>query len=130
QHVSQVARQPAVRAALEPVQRAIAASGRIIMAGRDIGTAILPHADLKLYLDVSVEERARRRVAQRAIDPRSAAAEAVMDDLRQRDAVDSHRAVGPLRVPPDASIVRSDGRTLEQTVRTVVRLVRAAERAA
>ncbi|HXR27099.1 MAG TPA: (d)CMP kinase, partial [Candidatus Baltobacteraceae bacterium] len=129
-HVSGVARHPAVRAALVPVQRALAAPGRILMAGRDIGTAILPDADLKLYLDVTVEERARRRVAQRALDPRSPAAEAVLADLRERDAIDSHRAVGPLRVPPDAVVVRSDGRTLDQTVRAVVSRVRAAERAA
>jgi cytidylate kinase len=118
-----------VRAALQPVQRAIAAPGRIIMAGRDIGTAILPDADLKLYLDVSVEERAERRIAQRALDPRSPAADAVLADLRQRDALDSQRAVGPLRVPADAVIVRSDGRTFDHTVRSVVARVRAAERA-
>ncbi len=129
-HVSQVAQHPAVRAALQPVQRAIAAPGRIIMAGRDIGTAILPDADLKLYLDVSVEERARRRVAQRALDPRSHAADAVLADLRWRDALDSQRAVGPLRVPAEAVIVRSDGRTFDHTVRSVVARVRAAERAA
>lgn len=128
-HVSQVAQHPAVRAALQPVQRAIAAPGRIIMAGRDIGTAILPDADLKLYLDVSVEERAERRIAQRALDPRSPAADAVLADLRQRDALDSQRAVGPLRVPADAVIVRSDGRTFDHTVRSVVARVRAAERA-
>ena len=127
-HVSQVAQHPAVRAALQPVQRAIAAPGHIIMAGRDIGTAILPDADLKLYLDVSVEERARRRIAQRALDPRSPAADAVLADLRQRDTLDSQRAVGPLRVPADAVIVRSDGRAFDQTVRGVVARVRAAER--
>ena len=128
-HVSQVAQYPAVRAALQPVQRAIAASGRIIMAGRDIGTAILPDADLKLYLDVSVEERASRRIAQRALDPRGASAVAVLADLRRRDALDSQRAVGPLRVPAGAVIVRSDGRSFDQTVRSVVARVRAAERA-
>ena len=70
--VSQVARQERVRSALLPVQRELAADGRIIMAGRDIGTVVLPDADLKLYLEVSVAERARRRAAERGIAPDSA----------------------------------------------------------
>ena len=65
QHVSEVARTPEVRAAFLPVQRALAADGGIIVAGRDIGTVVLPHADLKIFLDASVEERARRRSEER-----------------------------------------------------------------
>ncbi len=126
-HVSQVARQPAVRAALQPRQRAIAAGGRIIMAGRDIGTVILPDADLKIYLDVSVEERARRRARQRRVAPGSSAFEAILAEMRARDALDRDRAVAPLRVPQGATIIRSDGRRFGQTVAAVVSAVRAAE---
>ena len=66
--VSRVSRHPQVRARLLPVQHALAAGGRIVMAGRDIGTVVLPNADLKIYLDVSVEERARRRALERGVE--------------------------------------------------------------
>lgn len=127
--VSEVARRPAVRAALLERQREIAAGGRIIMAGRDIGTVVLPDADLKLYLDASVEERARRRAAERGIAPGSPQGEAILADLRRRDAIDSGRAVAPLRIAPDAVVLRTDGRRFEETVEEVVAAIRAAEAA-
>jgi cytidylate kinase len=125
--VSAVSRHPRVRAALLEIQRGIAAAGRIIVAGRDIGTVVLPDAELKLYLDVSVEERARRRVSERDLAPGSDAAQAILADLRRRDALDSTRAVAPLRVPDDAVIVRSDGREVDETISEVVRIIRAHE---
>jgi cytidylate kinase len=125
--VSAVSRQPRVRAALLATQRRMAAGGRIIVAGRDIGTVVLPDAELKLYLEVSVDERARRRAAERDLAPGSAAATAILEDLRRRDQLDSSRAVAPLRVPDDAVVVRSDGRTFEETVGEVVRIIRAHE---
>ena len=97
---------PEVRAALVPRQRALAEGGGIIMAGRDIGTAILPDADLKLYLDASPEERARRRAEERGLDPTGPEAAAILDDLRRRDDTDSHRAVAPLRAAEDAHHIR------------------------
>jgi len=126
-HVSVVARQPEVRAALLPRQREIAAAGRIIMAGRDIGTVVLPDADLKLWLEVSVEERARRRAAERGVAAESPAAQAILADLRHRDEIDATRAIAPLRVPPDAVVIHSDGRRLEETVAAMVAAVRARE---
>jgi cytidylate kinase len=125
--VSAVSRQPRVRAELLQVQREMAAAGHIIVAGRDIGTVVLPDAELKLYLDVSVEERARRRATDRDLAPGSKEADAILDDLRRRDHLDSSRAVAPLRIPDDAVIVRSDGRTFEETVSEVVRIIRAHE---
>ena len=125
--VSAVSRQPEVRAALLETQRDMAASGRIIVAGRDIGTVVLPDAELKLYLDVSVEERARRRAAERDLAPTSEPATAILEDLRRRDHLDSSRAVAPLRVPEDAVIVRSEGQSFEATVAEVVRIIRAHE---
>ena len=122
--VSAVARQPALRAALLQPQRDLAAGGRIIVAGRDIGTVVLPDAELKLYLEVSLEERARRRAADRALAPESAEARAILEDLRRRDDLDSSRDVAPLRIPEDAVIVRSDGRELDATVADVARIVR------
>jgi cytidylate kinase len=122
--VSAVSRQPGVRAALLQVQREMASGGRIIVAGRDIGTVVLPDAELKLYLEVSVEERARRRATERDLPAGSDEATATLDDLRRRDHLDSSRPVAPLRIPDDAVIVRSDGRTFEETVSEVVRTIR------
>jgi cytidylate kinase len=125
--VSQVARQEQVRSALLPVQRELAAGGRIIMAGRDIGTVVLPDADLKLYLEVSVAERARRRAAERGIEPGSPEGQKLEADLQRRDTVDSTREVAPLRVPPGAVFVGGDGHSLGDTVREIVTAVRARE---
>ncbi len=125
--VSRVSQHPGVRAAFLPVQRALAVGGRIIMAGRDIGTVVLPNADLKLYIDVSLDERAARRAADRGLPPASEQARDLLADLRRRDGLDSTRDVAPLRVPPDALIIRSEGNTLAQTVASVVRAIRARE---
>jgi cytidylate kinase len=126
-HVSAVARQARVRAALLATQRDLAAGGKIVVAGRDIGTVVLPDAELKLYLDVSVEERARRRATERDLDPDSAEAATILADLRRRDHVDSSRDVAPLRIPTDAVVVRSDGRRFDETVAAVVDIIRARE---
>ncbi|HUG47242.1 MAG TPA: (d)CMP kinase [Candidatus Limnocylindria bacterium] len=125
--VSHVSRHAEVRAALLPVQRALAGAGRLIMAGRDIGTVVLPDADLKLYLHVSLEERARRRAGERGASADAAALARIEAELRHRDGVDSTRAVAPLRVPPGALVIETDGNTLEQTVEAVVGAVRRAE---
>jgi cytidylate kinase len=98
------------------------------MAGRDIGTVVLPDADLKLYLDVSVEERARRRAEERGLAGDARAVSEIEDELRRRDGVDSTRETAPLRVPERATLVRTEGNTLAQTVDRVVEIVRAAER--
>lgn len=126
--VSRVSQHAEVRAALLPVQRGLAREGQLIMAGRDIGTVVLPDADLKLYLDVSVEERSRRRAAERGLAGNAGALAQIEDDLRRRDEVDSTRATSPLRVPPGATVIDTSANTLEQTVAQVVALVHAAER--
>ena len=122
--VSLVARQPEVRAALLPVQRDLATGGRIIVVGRDIGSVVLPDADLKLYLDVSVRERARRRAADRGLPPDGPEARGLEADLVRRDTIDSTRAAAPLRVPVGAVLIRTDGNNLEDTIAIVVDLVR------
>jgi cytidylate kinase len=127
--VSRVSQHAPVRAALLKVQRELAAPGQMIMAGRDIGTVVLPDADLKLYLDVSVEERARRRAEERGLAVDARAVTEIEDDLRRRDGIDSSRKTAPLRIPDGATIVRTEGNSLEQTVAHVVEIVRDAERA-
>jgi cytidylate kinase len=130
--VSTVSSIPEVRAALVGRQRSIAAGGGIVMAGRDIGTVILPDADLKIYLDASVEERARRRAGERH-GPAGAPAEDVADvlaALRRRDQLDSTRVVAPLRPADDALVLHTDGNELEETIDLVVAAIRDAERRA
>jgi cytidylate kinase len=97
------------------------------MAGRDIGTVVLPDADLKIFLDASVEERARRRAEERGLDPDSAEGRFILAQLRRRDDLDSTRAVAPLRPAEDAIHVVTDGNRFEQTVDAVVAAIRAAE---
>jgi cytidylate kinase len=118
---------PELREALLARQRALALSGRIVMAGRDIGTVVLPDADLKLFLDASVEERASRRALERGVEPDSRQGAAILAELRRRDDLDSHRAVAPLRAADDAIVIRTDGNTFEMTVSLVVNQIRRAE---
>ncbi len=123
--VSAIAGIPEVRDALVDRQRSIAAPGAILMAGRDIGTVILPSADVKIYLDASVEERARRRAEERGLDVASDEFAALLGSLRLRDAQDASRPVAPLRRADDAVVLHTDGNSLEQTVAQVVETIRA-----
>jgi cytidylate kinase len=124
--VSEVSRVAELRAALLQRQRAIATGGRIVVAGRDIGTVVLPRAGLKIFLDASAEERARRRAEERALDPDGPEARAVLAELRRRDDLDRNRPVAPLRPAPDAVHIVTDGNTFEQTVAAVVAAIRRA----
>jgi len=123
--VSAVSRVGPLRAALLERQRAIVAAGRIIMAGRDIGTVVLPDADLKLFLDASVEERAARRIEERGLAPGDPAADEILAQLRRRDDLDSSRAIAPLRIAPDAVVIHTDGNPFEATVDLVVAAIEA-----
>jgi len=123
--VSLVSRVPAVRKALVRLQRRLAQRGPTVMAGRDIGTAVLPHADLKVYLDASREERARRRRQQVALKGPGPSLESVLADLERRDVIDSSRSVSPLRPAEDAVIINTDGLSLEEVVERVLSLVEA-----
>ena len=126
--VSAVSRHARVRARLLPVQHALASAGRIVMAGRDIGTVVLPDADLKIYLDVSVKERARRRASERGLADDPQALAQIEDELRKRDRVDSTREAAPLRIPDGATVINTEGNTLEQTVAQVADSIRRRER--
>jgi len=128
--VSAVSRVPELRAALLDRQRALAAEpGGIIMAGRDIGTVVLPDADLKIFLDASVEERARRRTEEREIATDSPEARWILAQLRRRDELDRNRSVAPLRPADYAVHIVTDGNRFGDTVRAVVGEIRRAETA-
>jgi cytidylate kinase len=125
--VSAISAVPELRAALLERQQALAATGGIVMAGRDIGTVVLPHADLKVFLDASVEERARRRAEERGLDPDSPEADAILVALRERDRLDSTRPIAPLHPAADARIIATDGNRFEDTVDAVVGAILDAE---
>ena len=125
--VSAISAIPELRTALLERQRRLVDGGGIIMAGRDIGTVVLPDADLKIFLEASVVERARRRTEQRGLDPDGPEAIAILDALRRRDELDSTRAVAPLRAATDARIISTDGNRFEDTVDAVVNAILDAE---
>jgi cytidylate kinase len=116
EHVSAVSRVAGVREALVRRQREIAKAGRIVMAGRDIGTVVLKDAPLKLYLDASLEERARRRHADFVRVGHESSEEAVLEDLRRRDQRDSGRDISPMKPADDAIVIDTDGMTEEEVV--------------
>lgn len=103
--VSPVSAYPGVRTALTAQQRRIGLTGQVVMVGRDIGTVVMPDADLKIYLDASVEERARRRYQEIRDRGEPAEYECVLRDIRRRDKIDSERETAPLRAASDAIII-------------------------
>lgn len=122
-HVSRISAMPEVRALINIQQRTIAARGGVIMAGRDIGTVVLPDADLKLYLDASSEARARRRYQQSVAEGTPADLEAIAAAMRARDTYDSTRRTAPLQQAPDAVYIDTDGLTIEQVVARIRQIV-------
>jgi cytidylate kinase len=123
---ARVARVPGVRAALVAQQQAMGEGGGVVMEGRDIGTVVFPDADVKIYLDASAEERARRRVHDTAHSgPRDMAQ--VATEMAARDESDRTRSVAPLAVAQDAHVIDTTGLTIEAVVGRVLTVIRARE---
>jgi CMP/dCMP kinase len=123
-NVSQVSAYPGVRQALSAQQRRIGQRGRVVMVGRDIGTVILPESDLKIYLDASVDERARRRFEELRQRGEPADLEAITRALHKRDRFDTNRRISPLRAAPDAVIIHSDNMSFDQVVEKILHIIR------
>lgn len=113
-NVSQVAAYPGVRKALTAQQRRIGMRGGVVLVGRDTGTVVLPEAVLKIYLDASVEERAKRRFQEAANRDEKITFQGVLDSMRARDEIDSHRDVAPLCAAEDALIIDSDEKNAQE----------------
>ena len=124
QAASRVAVIPAVRRAMVGKQRAMGARTSVVMEGRDIGSVVFPHADLKVFLDARPEERVRRRYAEDAGKGAAVTAEAVAAQIRERDARDSTRAEAPLVQAPDAVYLDSTPLTVDQVEEAILKLVR------
>jgi cytidylate kinase len=118
-----VARQPKVREVLVAEQRKLGAGGAIVMEGRDIGTVVFPQADVKIYLDASPDERARRRAA----DPAHSAGASPVSDvgtaLAERDQLDRTRTASPLYAAPDAFVIDTTGRSIAEVVDAVMMVI-------
>lgn len=121
--VSEVAGHPGVREALVAQQRRLAKQGAVVMVGRDITTVVLPDADLKIYLDASLKERARRRYEELLERGREVSLRQVEAEIAHRDDLDMHREAGALRQAEDAVRVFTDGNTVEETLEEIMGIV-------
>lgn len=114
---------PAVRAYLFDTQKKIAKENNVIMDGRDIGTVVLPDADVKIFLTASAEERANRRYKELAEKPDCPSYEDILKDIIQRDHQDMNRETAPLRQAEDAVLVDTTKLDLEQSAQEIVRII-------
>lgn len=124
ENVSIVAAYPGVRRALSQQQRRIGQRGEIVMVGRDIGTVVLPNAHLKIYLDATAEERARRRYDEIVARGGKPNYDEILKRVIERDRIDSTRDVAPLRAAHDAIILNSNELTADQVFEQVLALVK------
>ena len=122
-NVSPVSAYPDVRRALTRQQRTIGRRGDVVMVGRDIGTVVLPEADLKIYLDASAEERARRRCTEKLERGEDADYREVLEATRRRDQIDSTRSTAPLKAADDAIILATDDLDIDGVVEAIMEMI-------
>lgn len=122
-NVSIVSAYPAVRREMTRQQRRIAESGNVVMVGRDIGTVVLPEADLKIYLVASAEARARRRWQDYQDNGQTSTYEEILTSMRERDRIDSERDVAPLRPAEDAVVIDTTHEDAYAVFEEVIRLM-------
>jgi len=127
-NVSLVSSYTGVREALLGTQRRIGERGKVVMVGRDIGTVILPNADLKIYLEASLQERARRRYLEVQGRGEGISYEEILQEMRHRDELDTGRDMAPLRVAPDAIVIDTEGASIEEILAEIEKLVEGGER--
>lgn len=121
--VSLVSKVAGVRSVMVREQQEMAQRGRVVMVGRDIGTVVLPQAELKVYLMASAEERARRRYLELVSQGENVDYDVILAELKRRDEIDSQRAVSPLKPAVDAKIIDTEGLSPEQVVQEICRLM-------
>lgn len=113
-----------VRRTLVELQRKIAGSNNVIMDGRDIGTVVLPDAEIKIFLTASAEDRAMRRYLELKEKGTETSYQDVLEDMQKRDYQDSHRAESPLKAADDATIIDTSGQTLGESVQLIVDFIK------
>lgn len=122
-NVSQVSAYEGVRAAMTAQQKIIGAKGSIVMVGRDIGTVVLPDADLKIFLEASVKERAKRRHAEVISRQGTETFQEILNSMKRRDEIDSKRSLAPLKPAADAHIIKTDGKKKDEVVQEILNLI-------
>jgi cytidylate kinase len=122
-NVSIVSSYPEVRTALGEQQRRIGLQGEVVMVGRDIGTVILPEADIKIYLDASIEERADRRYQELRQRGEEINFDSILAKLRERDLIDSTREIAPLKPADDAIVIDTDQLSIQQVFAKIIEIV-------
>jgi len=122
--VSIISAYPSVRKKLVEIQRSMAKEGGVVIEGRDIGTVVLPEADLKVFMKASPEERARRRVMELKSKGFKADFEKILEEIEKRDEMDSNRNHSPLKVPEDAFIIDTTNLTIEEQVNLILEEVK------
>ena len=123
--VARVSKIKGVRVAMVSLQRAFAESGKIVMAGRDIGTVVLPNAPLKIFITASAKVRAQRRYLELTDSGQSPEFQQVLNNLLDRDKLDTERATSPLRPDKDAHILNTDDIQLDEVVDQIISLAEA-----
>ncbi len=120
---SNVSKHPVVRAFLLSLQRSLAEKGNVLMDGRDIGTVVLPNADVKIFLTADQTDRAQRRFEELVLKGENVTYEDVLHDIEKRDDQDMNRAAAPLKPAPDAVVVNTTGNTFEESLQELINLI-------
>ena len=123
-NVSQISRYQYVRKALTEQQQEFGRRGKIVMVGRDIGTIVMPNADLKIYLEASVKERALRRYNEEVKRGKQSDLEDVIKNVEMRDKIDSTREIAPLIPAKDAVIINTDGKDISRVIDEILSIIR------
>jgi cytidylate kinase len=122
--IAPIAENPKVRAIMVEKQRAIGRQGGVVMEGRDIGTVVFPNADLKIFMQASLDERTRRRQEELAAEGILRKYEALRQEIEQRDLKDANRKIAPLRRAPDAIVLDNTNMTIEQQLEFILQALR------
>jgi cytidylate kinase len=121
--VARVGENPLVRKTINKQLRTMASKGKVVMIGRDIGTEVLPNSEIKIYLDASLEVRAKRRFRDAINQGKKISYEEILNDMEQRDQLDSSRPTAPMIPAKDAIIINTDNLSFEETLKTILDFV-------
>lgn len=123
-NVSNIAKIKEVREKMVEIQQELARSNNVIMDGRDIGTVVLPNANYKFFVTASVEERARRRYKELLLkNADNITYEQILEEIKKRDEIDSNRKISPLRKSPDAYVIDTTNKTIDESVQEVISII-------
>lgn len=123
-NVSNIAKIKEVREKMVEIQQELAKSNNVIMDGRDIGTVVLPNANYKFFVTASVEERARRRYKELLLkNADNITYEQILEEIKIRDEIDSNREISPLRKSPDAYVIDTTNKTIDESVQEVISII-------